>query len=86
MKSFSVAIRHECIVIVLFSDGVLQNSYSPVFEPFYLPAGSDTADIVYTITVKIIDVFWSTTVVVLRARIGAGLILSSQLSKSIYLL
>ena len=36
----------------------------------YLPRGPALADHVWTLTVRIFDIYWSTTVVVLRAKIG----------------
>ena len=41
-----------------------------MFEPFTLPAGSELADRVWSLTVKIVDVYWATRVVNLRAKIG----------------
>ena len=48
----------------------MQVSSSPYFELFDLPPGPDPADIIWNITVKIRDVYWATTVVLLLPTIG----------------
>ena len=53
------------------SDDILQNSYSSVFEPIYLPSGPRPADYHWTITVGILDVYWATRTIELRAKIGS---------------
>ena len=52
------------------SGEILQNSYSPQFELFTMPPGPNLADHVWLISVWIMDSFWTTTIVVLRAKIG----------------
>ena len=54
----------------VISEDLLENSYSNVFEPLYLPRGPDLADHVWTFTIRIIDTRWSTTVVYVRAKVG----------------
>ena len=58
------------LTIYSISDNVLQDSYDEVFEPFYLNRGPQLADHIWTLTVRIFDIRWSTTVVQLLAKIG----------------
>ena len=60
----------------IFTDETLQDSQSPIFEPIYLPPSPNLQDIVYTLTVRVFDVYWSTATVELRVKIGSWLSLA----------
>ena len=53
-------------------DVVLQNTYSPEFEVLYLPSGPWQSDHRWLITIRILDVYWSTRIVRLPVEIGTG--------------
>ena len=58
------------LCIPSFLDEALQLTYSPVFDSIVLPAGPYEDDHVWTLTVKIRDVYGATTVVYVQAKIG----------------
>ena len=56
--------------ITIPADEILQHSLFGEFEPLKLPEYSQPIDYVWTATVRVIDVYWSTRVVNISAKIG----------------
>ena len=66
---------HTCISNDRFfkffcSDDAFDNTSQPWFELFELSLGPQLADYIWIIRVRVIDVYWSTRVIDLRAKIG----------------